>query len=197
MPDTAECFRLMEEFGMLPNIRRHSIVVARVALLLVDGLHAHGATPPDRSLAAAGALLHDIAKTPCLRDRCDHAAEGARICEELGYPEVAAIVRDHVILREHDPVRRGQGIFTGEEIIYYADKRVRHEEVVSLDERLAYILEQYGNGDPRLFELIRANFRQCEELEKALFAFLPYGPEAVSELVATCEPEDWENSAAA
>ena len=42
IPDIAECFRLMEEYRMLPNIRRHSVVVARVAGEIVEGFKENG-----------------------------------------------------------------------------------------------------------------------------------------------------------
>jgi len=186
VPDIAECFRLMEEHGMLPNIRRHSVIVARVARHIVQGLLEGDRLPPvvpDRNLVTAGALLHDIAKTPCLRNRCDHAREGGEICRRLGYPEVAEIVEEHVLLRDHDAVRRGKGIFMAPEIIYYADKRVRHEEIVSLDDRLEYILHHYGLGDPEMHRRIRENFISCIELERLLFAFLPFSPDQLRERV--------------
>ncbi len=177
----------MEDYAMLPNIRRHSVVVAQVALQLIEGFRENTISPPaipDRSLVLAGALLHDIAKTPCLEDGCDHASEGARICLELGYPEIASIVGEHVILKDHDQQRRSQGIFNAREIIYYADKRVRHEEIVNLEDRLEYILEHYGNGDPVMHRLIRINFGKCVELERFLFDFLPFSSDELPERVA-------------
>lgn len=184
----------MEEYGMLPNIRRHSVVVAQVALQLIDGFQENEQAPasiPDRALIAAGALLHDIAKTPCLTNGCDHATEGAAICHELGYPEIASIVEEHVILRNHDVERRHQGLFNAREIIYYADKRVRHEEIVSLDDRLEYILEYYGNGDPGLHKLIRINFEKCVALEKHLFAYLPFTSSQLPEKVAQSTSDEF------
>ena len=172
---------------MLPNIRRHSIVVAQVALQIIDGFAESERTPasiPDRSLIAAGALLHDIAKTPCLKNGCDHAIQGAEICLQLGYPEIASIVEEHVILRDHDSDRRLQGLFNAREVIYYADKRVRHEEIVSLNDRLEYILEHYGNGDPGMHKLIKINFAKCVTLEHHLFAYLPFSSPQLPEKVA-------------
>lgn len=186
IPDVGHCFRLMEEYAMLPNIRRHSFMVAKVALRLMEGLAHNQITAPclpDRALIAAGALLHDIAKTPCLQTGCDHARAGAEICESLGYPEIAGIVAEHVLLRNHDSARRKQGMFTAREIIYYADKRVRHEEIVSLEDRLEYILERYGAGEPEIERRIRENFARCVELEYSLFSFLPFSPEQLAQLV--------------
>ena len=123
-----------------------------------------------------------------MKNGCDHAREGARICLQLGYPEISSIVEEHVILKEHDAERRHKGIFNAREIIYYADKRVRHEEIVSLDDRLEYILEHYGNGDSGMHRLIRINFDKCVELEKYLFAFLPFSFDALAEKVVEAAP---------
>ncbi len=186
VPDIEQCFRLMEEYAMLPNIRRHSIVVARVGLQIARGLRENEtvrpSVPGDR-LIAAGALLHDIAKTPCLKNGCDHARSGAEICHDLGYPEIARIVEEHVLLQEHDFLRYRRGVFTAVEIIYYADKRVRHEEIVSLKDRLEYILEHYGMGSRERHRLIRENFDRCVRLEQELFQFLPFPPDRMSEEV--------------
>ena len=177
----------MEEYAMLPNIRRHSSIVAHVALQVIDGLEENEtllSSLPERSLIAAGALLHDIAKTPCLKNGCDHATEGACICLQLGYPEIASIVEEHVVLKDHDAERRRRGRFNAREIIYYADKRVRHEEIVDLSERLEYILEHYGQGDPGMHKMIMINFYKCVELEQHLFAFLSFSPSQLAGKVA-------------
>jgi len=187
IPDVAKCFLLMEEHAMLPNIRRHSIIVARAALQIIDGLSAGRARQADfpaRDLVIAGALLHDIAKTPCLKNHCDHARAGAEICMELGYPEVAPIVAEHVVLRDHNPARYQQGIFSATEIIYYADKRVRHEEIVSLEQRLEYILDHYGMQDPEMHRRIRYNFEKCVELERYLFTFVHFSPDQLADKVS-------------
>jgi len=187
IPDIDECFRLMEQYGMLPNIRHHSIVVARVTWQLIDALQRSdllSAPVPDQGLSVAGALLHDIAKTTCLADGCDHAEVGAEICRLHGYTGIARIVAEHVILQGHDPQRYRRGLFTAREVVYYADKRVRHEEIVSLDERLDYILEHYGRNDFLLHELIRKNFVRCVELEHHLFSFLPFAPEQLAAAVS-------------
>lgn len=182
IPDIDTCASLMEKYKMLANIRCHSLVVARIADLLVAALEKSGVEQPlpDRKLCVSGALLHDIAKTPCLDNSCDHALAGAEICLKHGYPEIAAIVEEHVILKDHNPDRYQKGIFSAREIVYYADKRVRHDEIVSLDERLDYIIDRYGNSDSKRHELIRANFNQCVQLEGFLFNFLEFSPEQLA-----------------
>ena len=139
IPGVNECLDLMEQYHMLPNIKDHSIIVARVAEIITNGLIAAGhKLSMDRVIA--GALLHDIGKTACLDNNDDHAAKGVKICLAHNLDPIADIVGEHVILRNYSPGNN----FTEKEIVYYADKRVNHDQVVSLEERLTYILDRYG-----------------------------------------------------
>lgn len=182
IPDIAACAALMEQHGMLANIRAHSVMVARIAEVLVDGLRSNVSAEllPDRQLCISGALLHDIAKTPCLSSGENHAKAGAAICLEEGFPEIAEIVARHVVLPDFAPERYEAGIFSACELVYYADKRVRHDSIVSLVERLDYIIDRYGDGDLRKHEGIQDNFRKCSLLENALFARLDFAPEQLA-----------------
>lgn len=180
IPSIATCLSLMDEYGMLDNIRRHSFAVARLSEMLLKELQqgvSDATHLPDKDLVVSGALLHDIAKTPCLNERCNHAKQGAVLCRRLGYTEICEIVGEHVVLTNFEPKRYAKGIFHAKEIVFYADKRVLHDTVVSLATRLDYIIERYGNNDPYRIKLIRKNFNCCLELERALFAFLSSSPE--------------------
>lgn len=171
---------------MLDNIRAHSLMVARVAAVIYNGLAASSIPAenlPSKELLLAGALLHDIAKTPCLNNRCEHAKQGSAVCLELGFPEVAEVVLKHVFLGSFSPPRYSQGLFLAKELVYYADKRVRHDEIVSLQERLDYILENYGNHDPKRYALIRTNFSKCQQLEDLLFDVIDMTAEDMPEAV--------------
>ena len=176
----------MDEHGMLANIRAHSFMVARVAetLLLQMGQGNSGMNLPNRNLVLAGALLHDIAKTLCLENQCNHAQLGGDICVELGYHDIGEIVREHVILNDFSPMRYKHGNFLAKEIVYYADKRVRHDTVVSLEQRLDYIIEFYGNNDENRQRLIRENFQRCCEIEKYLFSFIKFSATSLSKHVS-------------
>jgi uncharacterized protein len=179
LPSPAQCLLLMEEHGMLANIRAHSLMVARVAGLLGQELARQG-WPLSLPLLVAGALLHDIAKTATLGTDLRHAELGRDICRRHGYPALAEIVGEHVVLAAGVP----SGRCSEKEIVYYADKRVLHDEIVGLERRLAYILGRYGNGDTALHERIRRNFAQAHEVEALLFAALPFAPREVAELAA-------------
>ena len=176
---------------MLDNIRAHSIMVARVAQVLfqqlADSSKTTPSTLPSEDLVLAGALLHDIAKTPCLKNHCDHARHGRDICLELGYPEVAKVVREHVNITDFSMTRYESGHFLATELVYYADKRVRHVEIVSIEERLEYILENYGNNDPQRYSLIKENFDKCRQLEASLFSNIGMNIDNIHNAVSTID----------
>ncbi len=180
IPTINQCLELHDRFQMLDNIRAHSIVVAQVAETLVDGLQRTGKSAgplPDKEEVIVGALLHDIAKTLCIKTHCHHAEVGRQICLELGYPELSEVVAEHVVLKNFTPDRYKQGIFGTKEIVYYADKRVRHDQVVSLAGRLEYILKRYGDNNPVKEQLIQINFSKSLDLEHHLFCFLDFHPD--------------------
>lgn len=187
IPSISQCLGLMDRYGMLDNIRAHSLTVARVAEALLAGMaesRANETNLPDAALVLAGALLHDIAKTICLNTQCDHARKGRDICLELGYPLIAEIVREHVVLRDFSTDRYAEGIFFAKEIVYYADKRVRHDCVVSLDERMAYIIERYGNNDQQRHQIIEENFQRCKTLEQHLFFHVNFATDELADKIS-------------
>jgi putative nucleotidyltransferase with HDIG domain len=161
----------MADQGMLPNIRSHSLQVARVARVLA--IHLPSSQPPlDLALLEAGALLHDIAKTECLRTKEKHTDVGAAFLEARGYPEVAEIVAQHVNLKARPSENHG---ITETEIVHYADKRVLHEEIVDLQTRFEYLHSQYGRtweDRKRIAALLENSLNQ----EKKIFRDLPFPP---------------------
>ncbi len=160
---------------MLPNIREHSVMVGRVAGLIGQGL-ARSGRGLSQELIVTGALLHDIAKTATLETELRHDELGREICLRHGFEELAEIVAEHVVLRNGPPEH-----CTEKEVVYYADKRVLHDEIVTLEVRLDYIIQRYGNGDERLHARIRQNFAQAHAIEARLFAELDFSPEELGE----------------
>jgi uncharacterized protein len=178
VPRVEECYALMNEYGMLDNIRDHSIMVARVAELIAIGLVKAGVDIAlDRIIA--GALLHDIGKTACLEQGGDHAQLGREICLQRQLHEVADIVGEHVRLRDFQL----QGAISAKEIVYYADKRVNQSSVVTLGERLHYILDRYGRNNSEIGRRIQENFAQCKEVEAKLFGRLDFSPDDITTMV--------------
>ncbi|MDW7710231.1 MAG: HD domain-containing protein [Deferrisomatales bacterium] len=171
MPDRAECERLLDLHRVPAHIRRHSEQVSRVALRLARALASHG-EHLDLALLEAAALLHDIAKADCLASHRDHAVEGGAVLRREGYLAVAALVERHVELGPCDP----RGPVTEAEVLNYSDKRVRHDEVVSLAERFEDLVVRYGGRYPQAEGRIRQNWEATRKVERKIFGGLPFGP---------------------
>lgn len=179
IPSAQGCFSLMDRYGMLENIRHHSIVVAKVASLITQGLKETGIGVCVEKVVA-GALLHDIGKTFSLSSGGDHAEMGKEICYRHHFDEIADIVAEHVTLRNYD--QNDSGCWE-KEVVYYSDKRVNDDKIVTLEERERYILRRYGRGGEHVCRLIRENFELCRKVEVKLFRRLPFRPEDLSERV--------------
>ncbi len=178
IPSPDMCLSLMEEIGMPEHIQRHSVMVERTAALIAEGWIQSGARLSE-DLVRAGALLHDIAKAPCLATGEDHAAKGRDMCLEMGFHEIAEIVGQHVRLRDFQP----HGDVLEKEVVFYADKRVNHDAIVSLEKRLADLIERYGRGDGERIDRIRKNFEVCRDVERKLFSRLAFRPEDLAGLI--------------
>ncbi len=174
---------------MYSHIRMHSLRVCQVAELLTDHLIDSDLELPggrlirlNRELVSAGALLHDITKTRSFGTGENHAVTGGQLLDEMGFPEVGAVVRQHVALDQYF----ADAVPDEAEIVNYADKRVLNTDIVSLKRRMAYILERYGsNADYR--RRLRQLGAHAQETESRIFGLIDISPEQVASL---CQADD-------
>ena len=178
IPSIETCFHIMDKYEMLGNIKAHSVVVAKVAHLIARELLKSGLCISIEK-STAGALLHDIGKTESLKSGLDHSEIGRQICINNHLDEIADIVGEHVRLKNYN---MNDECFE-KEIVYYSDKRVNHDRIVSLEERLAYILNRYGRDRQWLCRDIKENFELCKKIEIKIFKKLSFSPESLSFLV--------------
>ena len=171
IPSKNECFQLMCRMQMLENIVAHSIQVCRVGKCLVDHLKFQGGQLNGQLVQAAG-LLHDITKTRSFETEENHALTGGQILADFGYPQVGDLVRQHVRLDDYPEHQ----ILSEAVIVNYADKRVLHDRVVSLEERMSYIQERYGHR-PEHRHRIQLLWQKTAALEKQIFNGLPFSPD--------------------
>ena len=156
---------------MLENIVAHSIQVCRVGMCLVDHVKLQG-SQINGQLVQAAALLHDITKTRSFETEENHALTGGQVLTDFGYPQVGDLVRQHVYLDDYsEPQNLSEAV-----IVNYADKRVLHDRIVSLDERMRYIQERYGTR-PEHKDRIQLLWQKTAALEKQIFNNLPFSPD--------------------
>ena len=184
IPSKKVCFQHMCRMQMLENIVAHSIQVCRVGICLADHLKLQG-FKINEQLVQAAALLHDITKTRSFETEENHALTGGQVLTDFGYPQVGDLVRQHVYLddySEHQSISEAV-------IINYADKRVLHDRVVSLDERMRYIQERYGTR-PEHKDRIQLLWQKTTALEQQMFKDLPFSSD---DLIHHLTPMDLSN----
>ena len=163
IPSIDECYSLMKNNNMLPNIFEHSVQVMNVALAITDNIKQ--GVVVNRQLVIAGSLLHDITKTNSLNTREPHDITGGQFARDAGFFDVAEVIEEHVVLKNFV----SDGKLQEKEIVFYADKRVMHNQIVTIDERMEDLAVRYN----RIPEIWRINFRRkTDEVEKKINSFL-------------------------
>jgi putative nucleotidyltransferase with HDIG domain len=171
IPNEQDCLALLEKYDTPTNIVAHSRRVWDVGRALGEGL-IRCKYPVDLNLIRASCLLHDIGKYPCIVDGTGaHDVRGEQILEKEGFPSVARIVVQHVVLRTSK-----DGAVREEHVVYYSDKRVVHDEVASVEDRFVYLKQTYG-GLPNSEKWLARMKEETLRLERAIFALLDFSPE--------------------
>ena len=177
VPNRQTCFKLIARMGMLDHIVMHSLTVCHVAVTLTDLLLKNG-WKLNRDLVRASAMLHDITKTRSFETGENHAQTGGILLQQMGYKSVGSIVAQHVCLDTYEtPLKIGEV-----QIVNYADKRVLHDQIVSLEERKHYIIERYGHM-PQASDKIEWVWRETIKIETALFDAIGSVPDRLLELI--------------
>jgi uncharacterized protein len=165
IPSRQECDELMAQYRMLPHIVEHSMQVMRVSLAITDNLKK--GVSINRDLVIAAALLHDITKTKSLETKERHDRSGGALLKEMGFTRIAEIVEQHVIF----PNLNSNGRLEEREIIYYADKRVMHDRIVTIEERVNDLIRRYGVSE-EIRSLILQNKNLVLAVENKIAGFM-------------------------
>ena len=185
------------------HVRAHCKQVAQVAVQMGEAFTRKNILIDLNSLHTA-ALLHDMARI------CDFKTmERTNFCEEIteekwekwlilrekyagrdhpdlafealskkGYLKTAELIRLHNSLSILEEPEQFEHLETA--LLYYADKRVKHDEVVSLAERFRDGEVRYGNhDDARQKELYGEVEKRTFELEGRLFERIDLKPEEI------------------
>ena len=165
IPRPEDCHALWDRYAMLDNIRAHSAKVAELAHAMSLLARDRGMTVNPDAVLASG-LLHDLAKTYTITYGGNHAQLGsAWVMRETRNAPVAQAVLFHV----HWPWQEHMdedALFLVLSIVY-ADKRVKHDAYVGLDERFDDLVERYGVSEA-VRTRIAFSLRQGKRIETAL-----------------------------
>ena len=122
------------------------------------------------ALSLAAGLLHDIAKSYTVQFGGSHAQIGASwVVDSTGNHKVAQAVYHHVEWPWPLPEDLVHPVF----FVIYADKRARHDEMVSLDERYEDLLVRYGKSEHSRAAIHRG-WEHSKTIERVLSAQLEF-----------------------
>lgn len=167
VPTVGECFRIWQKYQMMPHIKAHCLMVARVAMTLAKRF-AKAGYPIREDLVLASALLHDIAKSYTIYFGGDHAILGcAWVMQEIQNPLIAQAVLAHVIwFFDEGEQAIEKNPCTLANLISYSDKRVQHDKLVTLSGRFEDLIKRYGSTEEKR-RLININYTQSQKIENA------------------------------
>jgi putative nucleotidyltransferase with HDIG domain len=134
IPTEAECDAILEIAGTAENIRRHCRKVADVAVAVAGALVTSG-IGVDIEAVRAASLLHDVAK-----GEPHHDTAGGRVLRNYGFGAIGDIIAVHTNIGSGDTRPSIEA-----KIVFLADKFVRDEETVTIEERYRSAGEKYGH----------------------------------------------------
>lgn len=177
-PTEAACLDMLVRHDIFPNVLIHSRRVAKLAMLLakratelrgIASPENPGGVPSDLvDMSYAGGLLHDVAKTWCIRNGGGHAQVGAAwVVAETGNFRIAQAVLHHV----EWPWELPKDVCVPALFVNYADRRTMHDGYVTLAERHEDLLVRYGLTEASRESIVGSTARAMK-LEHALSAQL-------------------------
>jgi uncharacterized protein len=206
LPTRSLCFDIIKKYHVPPNIVKHSLATAKLAVFLAKKLKEKDIAV-DVELVERACLLHDVARI-CEVKESDYNNVGMTVTEQEKtawnklkteynaihhedtayellkeqYPVLALTIKKHryvSVLDENDRPDTWE-----EKIVYYADKRVMHDKIVTLKERLddahqrnAHLRQMKGQNKIDTDKVDRLIF----ELEEEIFTAIGLDPAEVTE----------------
>ncbi|WP_320172594.1 phosphohydrolase [Maridesulfovibrio sp.] len=163
VPSADECISWWDDYSMLENIKAHSTQVAKVAVQAAFMAEESG-IDVDVPTIQASALMHDIAKSYCIHHGGNHSQLGAAWTMHLtGNPAVSMGVLHHVFW----PFEPEADKYFLPLVVSYADKRVMHDTLTTLDERFGDLKVRYGKTE-KIIQRIHQTYEQALVLEERL-----------------------------
>ncbi len=207
LPTHKECLAIIKAHHVPPHIVNHSMVVSKLAVFLARKLKEKGETV-DINLTESACLLHDIVRV-CDIKELDYSRIGRPVTTEdkekwqqlqkkyekiphedaaydilkEKYPALALTIRKHrytVLLDEKERPNTWE-----EKLVYYSDKRVMHDKIVSLEERLTEGHKRYAlfsKSNPQRKSIITKVDLLIFKMEKEIFDRINLNPLDITEV---------------
>ena len=197
LPTHKQCLRMLKEHRVPSHIVRHSLTVAKLAIFLAERLKEKG-VPVDVALVDRACLLHDIFRICDFKQSDDGKAEQNTTWKSKAkrqqikshedaaydllkekYPVLALTVKKHRYSALLDEKERPHTC--EEKLVYYADKKVMHDRIVPLKQRLE---EAHKRNAPRPKAQGGINPAKIDrliyKLEEEIFSKIELNPDEVT-----------------
>ncbi|HCI03308.1 MAG: tRNA (adenosine(37)-N6)-threonylcarbamoyltransferase complex ATPase subunit type 1 TsaE [Candidatus Peribacteraceae bacterium] len=185
IPSRSEVEKWRKEVRLPPNVIAHCDAVADIAQKVGEELIKIGKLVRPTTLRRCSEL-HDLfrfvefhrgnhAPIPTTKEDKEtwatliikyeehsHESACAEFLREQGFPDMASIVEIHGLKTENHPEMTIE-----QKILFYADKRIRDNEWVTVDERFEYFKRIYTDGKETDFH--KKWHKETKELEEELF----------------------------
>ncbi|MCB9359390.1 hypothetical protein H6503_05645 [Candidatus Woesearchaeota archaeon] len=171
----SECKLLLKQNDIPIHIFMHCRKVNAISRYIADKLIEKGINI-DLKVVDKASILHDVKKKHCLMIGKDelHEKQGGELLKSIGFDRIGEVISRHGISSLHDGSLNGDWESM---IVHYADKRVIHDKIASLDERIEDAKIRYPESRSYA-EKVRAA-RQI--LERQIFKNLDIKPEDIDE----------------
>lgn len=195
IPTREDCHHLMEKYKVPIGIKKHCQVVNTIAVFLAKKLKAAG-VDIDVDLVDAASLLHDLVRVvnfyaiedgkqeeikvwQQLKEKyghMDHAVAAYEILKDI-YPKVAEVIVKHGC----EAVIKGEPKSWEEKVVAYADRRVMHTQVVTVEERYEDLEHRHADFFEKTGLDPNAERKKILKMEKDIFGSLKFKPEELLE----------------
>ena len=145
IPTKEECLSILEKNKTPSNVIEHCKTVCQAAENIIENMIKKGAKV-NKELVVAATLLHDVE-----REKEDHVTAGANLLKNLGFPEVAKVIKKHTLYQLEDIQLKT----VEDKIVFYADKCVKGDKIVSLEERFEDLEKRYNKSFKEEFEFTK------------------------------------------
>lgn len=156
IPTRADAIRFLRKIGCPKNVIDHSIVVSNLAVAMAEACEREG-IPVDVKLVEIGSLLHDSGRSVTHDVR--HGVIGGALTRANGFDErIVRIIENHVgagiPAKEAEAVGLPKRDFMPEtieeKIVAYADKLMKGNKRIGVDEVLEEFSKTLGANHPAL-----------------------------------------------
>lgn len=139
------CNQLYAKYGTPDHVIGHCLAVSEVGKRMAQAINQHGGHLDEALIWSAG-RIHDV-----MRTEDNHGEVAAEMLVKEGYPDEAQIVRHHMHYQFHAIDQLDET-----DIMCLADRLVKEDRYVGLDERIDYLIHKPGENQERTRRILEA-----------------------------------------